>query len=64
MTDSFDDKDLAIIGLIAMFIATMCVIGTAPKEMMTDLIRAFAPIWTAIVGAVGGIATGRKKEKE
>jgi len=30
-----------------------------PKEMLKDVIQAFAPVWTAIVGALGGIAKGK-----
>ncbi len=58
----FDDKDLAIIGLVIVFVATVVILTTVPKELLKDIIQAFAPVWTAIVGALGGIATGRSKQ--
>ena len=59
---SFDDKDLAITGLVVVFLATICILATIPKDMLKDIIQAFSPVWTAIVGALGGIATGRRRE--
>ena len=61
MVVDFDDKDLAIVGLVVVFVTTVCVLATVPKELLKDIIQAFAPVWTAIVGALGGIATGRNK---
>ncbi len=56
----WDDKEVAIVGLVIVFLASIAVLTTIPKTMLKDIIQAFAPVWTAIVGALGGIATGKR----
>ncbi len=54
-----DDRIVAIVGLVVVFLATVVILAGIPKQMLKDVIQAFAPVWTAIVGALGGIAKGK-----
>ena len=60
--DSWDDKDTAMIVLGAFGIITIIILAIAPKDIALQMVDKFAPVWTAIVGALGGIATGKGKE--
>ena len=64
MLKDADDRIVAIVGLVVAFLATIVIVVVAilagiSKEMLKDVIQAFAPVWTAIVGALGGIAKGK-----
>jgi len=62
MVEEWDDKDTAMVCLT--LIGLLCVLSLmkVPVEMLKDVIAAFAPVLTAIVSALAGVATGKKKE--
>ena len=62
MLEEWDDKDTAMVCLT--LIGLLCVLSLmkVPVEMLKDVIAAFAPVLTAIVSALAGVATGKKKE--
>jgi len=62
IVEDWDDKDTAMVCLT--LIGLLCVLSLmkVPVEMLKDVIAAFAPVLTAIVSALAGVATGKKKE--
>ena len=60
--EEWDDKDTAMVCLT--LIGLLCVLSLmkVPVEMLKDILAAIAPVLTAIVGALAGVATGKKKE--
>ena len=60
--EEWDDKDTAMVCLT--LIGLLCVLSLmkVPTEMLKDILAAIAPVLTAIVGALAGVATGKKKE--
>ena len=60
--ESWDDRDTAMICLTLIGLACVLSLMKVPVDMLKDIIAALAPILTAIVGALAGVATGKKKE--
>ena len=60
--EEWDDKDTAMVCLTLIGLACVLSLMKVPVEMLEDIITALAPILTAIVGALAGVATGKKKE--
>lgn len=60
--EEWDDKDTAMVCLT--LIGLLCVLSLmkVPVEMLKDVLAAMAPVLTAIVSALAGVATGKKKE--
>ena len=56
-----DDKDLAIIGLVIIFIASIIAMLIAPKDIASVIADKITYVWTGVVTALSGLATGRKK---
>jgi len=57
----WEDKDTAMVCLTVFGIVTLLALGRVPVEMMKDVITALAPVWTAIVSAIAGAITGRRR---
>ena len=60
--EEWDDKDTAMVCLTLIGLASVLSLMKVPVEMLKDVLSAMAPILTAIVGALAGVATGKKKE--
>jgi len=60
--ESWDDKDTAMICLTLIGLACVLSLMKVPVDLLKDVIAAFAPVLTAIVSALAGVATGKKKE--
>ena len=60
--EEWDDKDTAMVCLTLIGLACVLSLMKVPVEMLKDVIAAFAPVLTAIVSALAGVATGKKKE--
>jgi len=60
--ESWDDRDTAMVCLTLIGLACVLSLMGVPVEMLKDVLSAMAPILTAIVGALAGVATGKKKE--
>ena len=60
--EEWDDKDTAMVCLTLIGLACVLSLMGVPVEMLKDVLAAMAPILTAIVGALAGVATGKKRE--
>jgi len=60
--ESWDDRDTAMVCLTLIGLACVLSLMGVPVEMLKDVIAAMAPVLTAIVSALAGVATGKKKE--
>ena len=60
--EEWDDKDTAMVCLTLIGLACVLSLMKVPVDMLKDIITALAPILTAIVGALAGVARGKKKE--
>ena len=60
--ESWDDRDTAMVCLSLIGLACVLSLMGVPVEMLKDVIAAMAPVLTAIVSALAGVATGKKKE--
>lgn len=58
---NFDDKDLAIIGIIIIFVASMAVLAIMPKDLALQLADKMGTVWGSLAGGLAGIATGKLK---
>ena len=61
--EEWDDRDTAMVCLTLIGLACVLSLMGVPVEMLKDVLSAMAPILTAIVGALAGVATGKKKEE-
>ena len=60
--ESWDDRDTAMVCLTLIGLACVLSLMGVPVEMLKDVIAVMAPVLTAIVSALAGVATGKKKE--
>ena len=60
--ESWDDRDTSMVCLTVIALACVLSLMGVPVEMLKDVIAAMAPVLTAIVSALAGVATGKKKE--
>ena len=60
--EEWDDKDTAMVCLTLIGLACVLSLMKVPVDMLKDILTALAPVLTAIVGALAGVATGKKKE--
>ena len=60
--EEWDDRDTSMVCLTLIGLACVLSLMGVPVEMLKDVIAAFAPVLTAIVSALAGVATGKKKE--
>jgi len=60
--EDWDDKDTAMVCLTLIGLACVLSLMKVPVSMLKDILAAMAPVLTAIVSALAGVATGKKKE--
>ena len=60
MLDGGDDKETAMICLTIIGLVCVLSLMKVPVEYLKDVLSAIAPVLTAIVSALAGVATGRK----
>ena len=60
--ESWDDKDTAMVCLTLIGLACVLSLMKVPVDLLKDVIAAIAPVLTAIVSALAGVATGKRKE--
>ena len=60
--EEWDDKDTAMVCLTLIGLACVLSLIGVPVDMLKDVLAAMAPVLTAIVSALAGVATGKKKE--
>jgi len=56
----FDDKDLAIIGIVVVFVASLIVLATLPKDIALQMAEMMGTVWGSLAGGLAGMATGKK----
>lgn len=56
----FDDKDLAILGIVIIFVASIAVMAMMPKDLALQLADKMGTVWGSLAGGLAGIATGKK----
>ena len=64
MTVSWDDKDTAMVCLTVIALGCIFVLSQVPIEYLKDVMTAIAPVLTAIVSALAGVATGRQRKQQ
>ncbi len=58
-----DDKEIAIIGIVVIFVAIIGAMAVAPKDVAELLVSKLSPVLYTLAGGLAGIVTGRKMEK-
>ena len=56
----FDDKDLAIIGIVIVFVVSLVVLTVLPHDIALQMADKLGTVWGSLAGGLAGIATGRK----
>ena len=57
-----DDKDLAIIGIVAVFIVSIIALALIPHDLAVNIADKLTTVWGSLAGGLAGIATGRNKQ--
>jgi len=60
MLEGWDDKDTAMVCLTIIGLVCALSLVKVPVEYLKDVLSAIAPVLTAIVSALAGVATGKK----
>jgi len=56
-----DDKDLAIIGIVIIFVVSIIAIAIMPHDLSLRAMDKIGTVWGSLAGGLAGIATGRNK---
>ncbi len=57
----FDDKDLAIVGIVLIFVVSFVVLAIMPHDLAVKIADKLTTVWGGLAGGLAGIATGRKQ---
>ena len=56
-----DDKDLAIVGIVIIFVVSIIAIAIMPHDLALQAMDKIGTVWGSLAGGLAGIATGRNK---
>ncbi len=57
----FDDKDIAIIGIVLIFIVSLIALAVMPHDLAVKIADKLATVWGSLAGGLAGMATGRRR---
>jgi len=56
-----DDKDLAIIGIVVIFVVSIIALAAMPSDLALKMADKMTTVWGSLAGGLAGIATGKLK---